>query len=295
MNAQIIPTNDYFHAVINEPDADKKRDLYVERFVKPWSQMMGMFSAGSDDPVAEARAWNWLLPEHLDAVPETLKTLESKDAWAIAQDALDKAVARFAGYADRMPFDHVDGWLMVANPETSDPVMRGITGATDWFEPRFVVQYDTLTDQNLKSLPGFVTHEFHHLIRLRVFPWDMANTTVADYIIHEGMAESFATSLFGDDVLGHYVTDFDDSEIETAKNLMRDGLQKTGFNVLRAYIFGDYWAEKMNLETVGMPIYGGYAIGYRVVQAYLQRTGTSIEDATFIPADDIVRDSGYFG
>ena len=50
----------------------------------------------------------------------------------------------------------------------------------------------------------------------------------------------------------------------------------------------------MNLPTIGMPDYGGYAIGYRVVQAYLARTGQSIEAATFVPADEIVRQSGFF-
>jgi uncharacterized protein YjaZ len=43
-----------------------------------------------------------------------------------------------------------------------------------------------------------------------------------------------------------------------------------------------------------MPDYGGYAIGYRVVQAYLQRSGKSVEYATFLPADQIVAASGYF-
>jgi uncharacterized protein YjaZ len=43
-----------------------------------------------------------------------------------------------------------------------------------------------------------------------------------------------------------------------------------------------------------MPTYGGYAIGYRVVQAYLKRTGSSVKEATFVPAAEIVAESGYF-
>jgi CheY-like chemotaxis protein len=45
---------------------------------------------------------------------------------------------------------------------------------------------------------------------------------------------------------------------------------------------------------VGMPDYGGYAIGYRVVQAYLERTGNTIEAATFVSVAEIVAESGYF-
>jgi uncharacterized protein YjaZ len=43
-----------------------------------------------------------------------------------------------------------------------------------------------------------------------------------------------------------------------------------------------------------MPTYGGYAIGYHVVQAFLARTGTTVAVATFLPADEIVRESGFF-
>jgi len=43
-----------------------------------------------------------------------------------------------------------------------------------------------------------------------------------------------------------------------------------------------------------MPQYGGYAIGYHLVQAFLQRTGLTIEAATFLPTDEVVIKSGYF-
>lgn len=43
-----------------------------------------------------------------------------------------------------------------------------------------------------------------------------------------------------------------------------------------------------------MPTYGGYALGYQIVQTYLDRTGISAAEATFTAAADIIRDSGYF-
>ncbi len=51
---------------------------------------------------------------------------------------------------------------------------------------------------------------------------------------------------------------------------------------------------KYGLPDIGMPTYGGYAIGYRVVQAYLKRTGRSIEAATFTSAQEIIAELGYF-
>lgn len=152
-------------------------------------------------------------------------------------------------------------WLLPEDLAETPGALRSLEDAGAW----------RVGGDALAKLPGAVVHELHRLIRLRLFPWNMAATSVADYIIYEGMAESFATSLFSEEVVGYYVTDFDDDQLETARALVRDGLDETGFNIIR-----------------------GYAIGYRVVQAYLQRTGTTVEEATFLTADEVIRQSSFF-
>jgi uncharacterized protein YjaZ len=65
--------------------------------------------------------------------------------------------------------------------------------------------------------------------------------------------------------------------------------------VIRSYIFGDALAEQNGYAPLGgMPSYGGYAVGYHIVQAFLQRTGMSVEEATFVSADEIVAESQFF-
>lgn len=298
MKATFVNTNDYYHHIIDAPDLPTRQQRYRALFLQPWKPMMDMlgpmFNADPAGDFAVARAWAWLLPEDLAEVPDALRVLEAADAWNVAADALAEGAARFAPYADRLPIDSVEGWLVLADPARADPIMRGYTGAVDWTHPRLVGQYDTPNEYNLPRLPGLVVHEMHHLVRLRLFPWDMRGTSVGDYIIHEGLAESFATALFGADKVGYFVSDFDAAEVETARRLIGEGVNRTGFDVIRAYIFGDYWAERLGLPKVGMPTYGGYAIGYHVVQAYLERTGDAIEAATFLPADTIIRESGFF-
>jgi uncharacterized protein YjaZ len=162
-------------------------------------------------------------------------------------------------------------------------------------EPRLIGQFWQPNEYNLRCLPGLIAHEMHHLIRLRLFPWDIMKTSVADYIVLEGMAESMATAVFGKEVLGYYVTEADETSLNTARQLIGANLQATGFNVIRGYIFGDAMAEQGAFEPVGgMPTYGGYAVGYHVVQAFLQRSGLSVEEATFVPTNEIVSGSGFF-
>lgn len=298
MESHIVRTDAIYHEIINAPDVATRRQIYADKIVQAWKPMMqmvtGMGGAENPDEFAGARAWGWYLPEELDAVPEVLQKLEDAQAWDIMTDATHKALSALAPFAEKIPFERVEGWLVIGHPQPTDTAGYGYTGAIDFMNPRFICQYDTPTERNLRALAGCAVHELNHLVRLRAFPWDMRNTSVTDYIIHEGLAESFATELFGEEVVGFYVTDFEASELETAKALIHAGLDKTGFDLIRAYIFGDQMADTYNLPKIGMPAYGGYAIGYRVVQAYLKKTGCSAVEATFTPAKTIVQESGFF-
>ncbi|MCL4264767.1 MAG: hypothetical protein KJ069_16205 [Anaerolineae bacterium] len=295
MQSNWIPTNEYYHRLLAEPDADKRQQLYLELFVNPWQQMMSMMANAESDSLAGARAWGWLLPDQVEQTAVLLAKMEAAHAWEMGCDALETALARFAPYAAQIPFETVSGWLLLADAARSNPLERGYTGATHWMQPQFLGQFWEPNEYNLLRLGGLIAHEMHHLIRLRAFPWDMQHTSVADYIIIEGTAEAFAASLFGEDKVGYYVTDFNEAELETARRLVGEGLNATGFNLIRSYIFGDALAERSGFAPLGgMPTYGGYAIGYRVVQAFLERSGCSIEETTFLPAVEIVQGSGYF-
>ncbi len=295
MNIEWKPTNEYYYAIINERDEDKKKALYRQHFIQPWQHMMQMVvgqGMDTEDEFAGARAWAWVLPDELIDVPDNLMKLDSANAWQIGEDALHQGVAAFADYD--LPLDTVEGWLMLGVQERNTAATDGYTGAIDFTYPRFVCQYFEPHERNIKALSGAVVHEFHHLVRLRLFPWDMTQTTVADYILHEGLAESFATALFGEEVLGFYAADIRQEDLQMAKTLIADNLEVTGFNQIRGYIFGDSMADAWGFEKIGMPNYGGYAVGYRVVQAFLNKTGKSIQETTYIPATQIIAESGYF-
>ena len=290
-------TNDTYHDIINAPDIEQKRALYREYFLQHWQGMMqmmkGSFGSDPEDEFGVARAWAWYLPEELNEVPKSLTQLETANAWQIGENALHKGVSAFDDYD--LPFDEVEGWLLIGVQERNKADTDGYTGAIDFMNPRFMCQYFEPHERNIKALSGAVVHELNHLIRLRVFPWDMAHTSVGDYIIHEGLAESFATALFGEDVLGFYVTDIAEDDLDIAKSLISKTLDTTGFNVIRGYIFGDSMADDWGFEKIGMPAYGGYAVGYHIVQAFMNNTGCSIQEAIYLPAEQIISESGYFG
>jgi uncharacterized protein YjaZ len=137
-----------------------------------------------------------------------LSKLEEADAWNVGKEALERAAAYFDVYSGRIPFDTVTGWLVLADPARTNPLERGYTGATDWTQPRFIGQFWEPDKDNLPRLAGLIAHEVHHLVRLRVFTWGPA-ISVADHIVPEGTAEAFAASLFGEDKVGFFITEFE--------------------------------------------------------------------------------------
>jgi uncharacterized protein YjaZ len=295
METTLIPTNKYYQEILSCADVSKRNERYLALFVEPWKQMMSaQFGASPDDPFSGPRSWSWLLPDQLEEMSVLLNKMESASAWQTAEKAMQKAASCFEPYAGQIPFDEFTGWLILANPLQTSANSFGYTGATDWFSPRFICQYWDPNPENLRHLGGAISHEMHHLIRNRIFPFG-PQTSVADYIIVEGMAESFATSLYGEECLGRYVSDISAEDLQTSKQLMAKALNETGFDVIRGYIFGDEVARSSGAKVVGgMPAFGGYAVGYHVVQAYLKQSGRRVEEATFIPTKEIVDQSGYF-
>ncbi len=295
MQTTFINTNEIYHQIIAAPDMATRTQLYQSGFIEPCQTMFQAFGQWqqSDDPLAVARNWNYLMPKDLTAVPEALRLLETAAAWRTAGAALKTGAERLAPYTD---LETVAGWLMLQNPQHADPLVCGAAGAVDFFTyQNFFILYDTPTPENMRALPGMVVHELNHLVRFKARRWNIQTATVAEYIVIEGLAESFAQACFGSEVLCHYVTDFDERQLNTAKTLIAANLDTAGFNKVRGFIFGDAMAERHGFTAAGgMPTFGGYAIGYHVVQAFLEKSGCSIEAATLLDAQEIVAKSGYF-
>lgn len=121
----------------------------------------------------------------------------------------------------------------------------------------------------------------------------MTDVTVGKYLAVEGLAESFAASMFGEEYIGPWVTGVQGSDLETAKRIISTSLDVKGFMEVRKYIYGKH-PMMPETQDFGMPFAGGDAIGYHATQAYLRKTGISIEKATVIDGDEIMKASGYF-
>jgi uncharacterized protein YjaZ len=292
MKFNIINTEAIYRRLLDEPDAAVREATFREELIAPFEGLIQVFGGG--DGLAMFRQWG-MSPEqfenreHMRAI---LDALANADAWNRAAQSLEKGYTAFAEFHDRIPLES-DVFALCVADMSGAPWAGGYTGfgaIPGWI----MIVYGAPDEENLKRVEACTVHELHHNLFGAAFPGNPMIATVGEYMIGEGLAESFSAELYGEDMIGPWVTGFDDSKLEQTKAIFRKALNVTGFDKVRSYIFGDVISQQAGRDTVGVPLYAGYALGYRVVQQYLKRTGKTVPQATFVPAQEIIEESDYF-
>lgn len=298
MQFSILETQSTYRRLLAEDDAAVREQIFRAELVEPFVGLTRVF--GGMDPLAMFAQWNMrpdaFAPDQREAMRARLDALASANAFARAATALERGWAAFAPYHDRIRHDAITFALLLCDLSAL-PMAAGYSGfgaIPGWI----MTLYDTPTPDNLKRVEACTVHELHHNLAAGSdsgVNFNMMSITVGEYMVMEGLAESFAAELYGADSIGPWVTAFDGSRLEDTRQMFKDALHLTGFNEVRRYIFGDdVMAAHSGSAGIGVPRYAGYALGYQLVQAYLQRTGQSVVEATYTPSAEIIAESGFF-
>lgn len=296
MEFEVEDTLSIYRRIVEERNAERKREIFRNELVRPYDGMlrpwMGIMHA--EDTMKLLEGWAFLMPEAIDEkVLDSLKTLEEHRAWDLSRKTLGDVRSLFEGHWDRISLKHIQSGIFLLDKTKMNPSDRGYTGVGG--NPGYVMQlYGEPNEYNMARIQATLAHEIHHNIRLSLFPWsNPMELTVAEHVLMEGMAEAFATELYGEDKVGYYVTDTRKEDIPRAREIIKQGLGVKGIMKTRSYLYGDRMAQ-FGGERIGMPDNAGFTIGYYAVKSYLKETGKSIVEATFAPATEIARESKYF-
>lgn len=270
---------------------EDERHGAILKMLTPFEPMMKIMVPPGVDP---ALVFGLMRPDGpMEAYRKALDRLEAAGAEEVCRQALVRAAGAFTSIGYQIPIEAVQFGLFLWDraPEII-ALNQGYTGFGGI--PGYIMVNIWPDDRNLPKLPAAVAHEFNHQVRLCVEPWRM-DISLAEYIVLEGLAESFAAELYGPEALGPWVTGLQGEKLETAKRLVGQGLETRGFNEVRRYMYGDETMAAWGVEPLGVPAHAGYAVGYHVVQAYLRAAGCTAAEATLRPSAEIVRTARYFG
>ena len=213
--------------------------------------------------------------------------ISSDMLWTACEQSIKKSLSCFSENGIELPVQEYLFTILLANAENPYIVLnKGYCG--DGGIPGYIFSWLVPNDFTIEHLPVALAHETNHNVRFQFIKWKN-DITLGEMMVSEGLAENFATSLYGEDKAGPWVTETDMETLnEYIKPIIRDGLNVQGLENLNAYLYGDEIAVLQNYPPVGLPYCAGYACGYHLVKHYLKKTGKSIVEATLLPASEIL-------
>lgn len=235
------------------------------------SDMLGLFSPTKVDQSQKAN----------------IESLSSDRLWVSCEQSIRKSLECFLNTGIELPVSEYLFTILLANAESPYTYLNeGYCG--DGGIPGYIMAWLIPNEFTLTRLPVALAHEVNHNVRFQFIKW-RNSITLGEMMVSEGLAENFATFLYGEDKAGPWVTKTDMQTLnEYIKPIIHDGLNVQGLENLNAYLYGDEMAKLQNYPCVGLPYCAGYACGYHLVKHYLKQTGKSIVEATLLPASEIL-------
>jgi uncharacterized protein YjaZ len=223
--------------------------------------------------------------------PAALARLVAADAWGQLKRDLAKA---WEYQQSVLPGIHhaetVDVVLTLGNPD--DPVFiertKGYYGMGSIPGSIWMVAWPT--DYNVSRIGACGVHELAHNIRT---PNVGGHFDLAEWVIHEGLAEVFTVEVCGADSTGAWYSAVTGKLLDTAWDKVTSAFGSGhSFPDWTPYVLGDEVAGRMGLRPVGVPHMGGYAVGRAIIERYLNATGLKAAQAIVRPTAEILAGVG---
>ncbi|WP_424924760.1 DUF2268 domain-containing protein [Bacillus safensis] len=266
--------------------------------MKPFKKMWNMINVplkakqqNGYDVIMATKMLGYLDVTDTQTGQQALKKLQEIQALQTAYMTLNHCMDFIKKHNLQINADELRFGLYIADPKKLE-LQKGYCGFGGI--PGFIQISLYPNSYNIPRIPALIAHEFHHNIRFSHFEWDYGNVTVGDYLIIEGLAESFAKELYGKQVLGPWVTSFDKEELDYSKEVMKEALHMKGFGEVSSYMFGDTIAKEQGFQPVGLSPFAGYAVGYQAVQSFMRINKVGIEEATLLGTEEILKNCGLF-
>lgn len=281
-------------------DKDKRNDIYRYEMMMPFKKKWDCYHIpmkaereGGYDIIMANNLLGLLSPEKVDeSWACAIEALSDENLWESCQASIENSLARFEKAGISLIEPEYLFSILLANPDSPYTVMNeGYCG--DGGIPGFIMAWLLPGDETIRRLPAALAHETNHNVRYQFIKWTQ-DVNLGEMLVSEGLAENYAVSMYSEEFLGPWVTKTDMELMPLIKEIIHDGLEVTGFENITSYLYGDEMARMRQFPEVGLPYCAGYATGYYLIKYYLEKTGTPIEQATVMPADEILREVPEF-
>ena len=268
----------------------KDRDDLIRDMWAPMSGMYHFIPGGVDMATVHQQNFGFRPDSAIEQVREGLESLVAADAWTRIEKALEDGVAALTSADPGVTIPDLNVLLVLGDPTSQHFVdevqgMSGFGGISG-----YIAITVWPTSRVLDRLEAIAVHELHHNVRYSPggIVWDPQTVMVGEHVVSEGLADVFASELYGAAGYTHFVRDETRSDDQVLAKVA-SGLGVTGMADFAAWVLGDSSAQLFGAEPVGLPTGAGYAAGARLVREYLDATGATAAQNVRTPASDILR------
>ncbi|KAJ53744.1 uncharacterized protein YjaZ [Clostridium tetanomorphum] len=300
MKVTAIRSDEIYKKMISSKPEDRD-DIYRYELMKPFefkwscvgipleSDCLGGYDVVIANSMGGGFAPSQINSEQVDAVEK----ISNESFWQACKESITKTLK---GFEDNGISLHVKDYIFTIL--LNDPLnpMSKMTGdyCGDGGIPGYIIGTIIPNEKSLKMLPVVFAHETNHNVRWQFMQCNN-KITLGDMVVSEGLAENFASFMFGEDKIGMWVKNTTTETLKTIiKPAIKENLNINDFNKLSAFLYGDEIVTMRGILPVGMPYCAGYACGYQLIKHYLNKTGKTIFEATITPTSDILKETEDF-
>lgn len=294
MNIIEVRSDKIYKKIMNAP-INKKEDIYRYELMKPfefkWKCINVPITAkqeGGYDVIMASDMMGFLSPKDInESQINNINILSNDKLWNKCKETIENSIKPFIKEGYKLNTEEYKFSILLANPESPYTILSdGYFG--DGGIPGYIFLLLVPNEYTINRLPVALAHECNHNIRFQFINWSN-DITLEEMMINEGLAENFATWMFGEDMVGPWVSKTDIETLNTyIKPIIKSGLKETGFQNIISYLYGDDIAKMQGYFPVGLPYCAGYACGYYMIKYYLEKTNKSIVEATLLPYSEII-------
>lgn len=294
MNIIEVRSDKIYKKIMNAP-INQKEDIYRYELMKPfefkWKCINVPITAkqeGGYDVIMASDMMGVLSPKDInESQINNINILSNDKLWNKCKETIENSIKHFIKEGYKLSTEEYKFSILLANPESPYTILSdGYFG--DGGIPGYIFLSIVPNEYTINRLPVALAHECNHNIRFQFIKWSN-DITLEEMMINEGLAENFATWMFGEDMVGPWVNKTDIETLNTyIKPIIKGGLKETGFQNITSYLYGDDIAKMQGYFPVGLPYCAGYACGYYMIKYYLEKTNKSIVEATLLPYSEII-------
>lgn len=301
MKVTSIRSDKVYNKILNA-NLDSKDDIYryelMNEFADKWACYNVPIKAkqkGGYDVIMANSMLGYMAPRDInESNLQEIKYLNNDSVWNLCTESIEKSLKQFVNAGVELKVDEYKYTILLANPESIYAKLSG-SCCGDGGIPGSIFLSLTPKEDTMNRIPSVLAHECNHNVRFQFIKWSN-DITLEEMMINEGLAENFATWMYGEENLGPWVINTDMKTLnEYVKPLIKEALDVKGLEGITAYLYGDEIAEQQGYFPEGLPFCAGYACGYYMIKYYLNKTGKSIIEATLMPYEEIKRElSGFW-